>query len=349
MIKIPRKSKFDLTQEEKEYYSLEKGKVEGIEPIHGWKRGLATGKETKLNIRDNVYNAIGIDDYYVYSGQFSSYPQIKTYLKNRAIYSAILQVLEDEIREERDASMKKGDLKRGEEYDIDRPLVILEPNVEYSTLYHGTISINITEEQLGQKGADGIYPIREGITYWKTNAEEADTYRKRNKDGSKRDTINPESQRLERKVKPNDRIKMIQATNGGMCFEYQEEFMKLCGEGVRYLIRDPNTEDKGDFTGNDALEISRFGDFVRERDKKIQEALERYNLRLPYENEKLSDYLESIDLSTNKKQVIDLGKETLQEQKDTGAKSKAEKEMKRQIMELDISKWHGKSCRYRNF
>lgn len=230
MSNIERKSEFELTEEEMQLFRFKKidsdreeteeeRKTRKKDFLKSMEYGLSKGKISMEEARDGLYYEIGMLDYEAYVGTYTDLNSVQDYLKKRAKLSAVLQTLESDME--------------AEGISTHEPLSVSEPSVIYKTLYHGTRNPNITEQELGKPGEDGKYRIRDGVSYFKNNPKEADNYRKikiKNENGEEIKVIDDKSQRLERFVSDKDVIMMIQATNGGMCFRYQEDFIRMCEE-----------------------------------------------------------------------------------------------------------------------
>lgn len=287
MPNIPRKSEFFLTDKEREMLRNQNNEALKKNIERAKDKGMARTEEqaSALLLIDLFYD-IGMQDYGIYRKVNNDSPKqalgdwIKECLALRAFDSARLQVLIDDMK-------LKG-------YDIDR---ILNPKLgeifEYKThngsssdmLYHGTAE-NLEPSQIGMPDENGIYYIRDGISYWTTDYDVANRYSSR---------VNPDQRQggltggnvYSRGIEDGTLCTTIAETHGGAFAMWQDELIKLNQMGVRYVF----SSEQG---RSDVLDIVNFADFVQKRDDCLVKTMEEYGLRLPEKEESLSNYFANI-------------------------------------------------------
>ncbi len=301
------------------------------------------GKNEKVSLSQDIidgligslYEYIGHLDYRMYYNvdddisDEQKLENIKAYLVNRAYKSAMLEAFEDEANKNGFIIKKKFKLK-----DITSEEL---RNRYGDDIFHGTVA-EVKPEELGEVDENGKYKIRDGILYF-TQRERAEKFVNKMKNSHPDITQEPwiYARDISQSYKDNECVKLDNGilTTGWTGYLYQDEVKQLCKEGKKYV-----------FSGTpQILDIHNFAKFVEERDTAILGALEKYKLRLPSPKESLTEYITALGIteqqfediisaekkraneqrwSTGKvlpnnreKSTQQLGKETLEELKDT--------------------------------
>lgn len=279
---IPRVSRFNLTLEEKECLR-EKNDSELKKRLSIMQdNGIISEQDLANQLIVDLYYRIGMEDFWIYrdvnehfdiTAKESKYimGDVVQHLIDRSEYSARLQVLLEDM-------VSKG-------LDIVTPL---DPKVgktyiasEELKIYHGTAE-SLNTKDIGKPDKNGVYAIRDGISYWTPNKSVAERYTRPNREHKARGIVKGETH--EKTIYPGDMCCTIADTHGGAFAMWQDEILELCKSGVKYLFSAKPQRD-------DVFDIENFADFVQKRDECVYSALEKYNLRLPVENESLAQYI----------------------------------------------------------
>lgn len=282
----PRRLEFTLTDDERAMFRKqnEEGVKKYIEKAQARGRERTEEQASKL-LLINLYYDIGMQDYWIYrdvnnSPEANLVDWVKKCLATRTFDSARLQVLIDDMKEK--------------DYDVDK---ILNPqigeifeyqpqsNMEPDMLYHGTAE-ELEPDQIGAPNENGVYSIRDGISYWATDYDVANWYASR---------INPDQKQrglmggnvYSKGIKPKTLCTTIAETHGGAFAMWQDELLQLNKKGVKYIFSaEPGRKD--------VLDIENFADFVQKRDDLLMKTMEQYGLRLPEKSESFSKYFTDI-------------------------------------------------------
>ena len=279
---IPRKSEFNLTDEEK---TVLREINEKLKNVLSKIEGPEVSEEQIYNeIINKLYYDIGTDDYWIYNNVNSNQEDIETNTKrnlaNRAIHSARLQVLLEDMQ-------KKG-------FDIEKTLKFNAESKEMSesiNIYHGTFAPIATDE-IGKPDKKGVYSLKDGVSYWASDKNVAQGYihpKYLNPELIDRGIKEKDGKIHQKVINESDECKIIPETHGGACFIWQDEFIKMNNDGVKYLF----SRDK---KRADILDISNFADFVQKRDGCILDTMKKYGLRLPEKSENLVGYLDGLGM-----------------------------------------------------
>ena len=270
MSDIPRMSEFNLSEEEEEL----------LRNVYQSKflKGLLNGKTKKEECVINLFYEIGVEDYFIYedvnNGRDSD-DLTKRHLMNRAIDSAMLQLFLKDARSktpfEKNASLFKN-LMNG--LDVNHVLNYYEQPMETPEsmqIYHGTPNKDLKTEQLGKPNENGVYVNKDGVGYWTTDFDYASKYKEH---GDGNGIVHT------KEMGKDDACRVIPRTDGGACFIWQEELIKMSNDGVKYLFSSNPNE-------HDVLDISSFSDFVEKRDRCVEDTIQKYDLGLPDQTQSL--------------------------------------------------------------
>lgn len=363
---IDRRSIFSEATDEEAY---EKAKTELKERLIA---KYKTGKNSNWrdldvykNARDFCFYSIGIIDYNnAFDGQKDSPSDFSENLKERALLSRELAMIEDLLASEFDKQISdiKNELletpnhndKEKLEYYLDKytrekeelisaegslthscslPIRELEDNsvlpcldryieehdepmpttnarigdsnvIIPSIIYHGTskrqdepyLSVDEVGGPIQNLDADGHphqdFKTKDGMGYFTFRQDIANKYANGFSEPSNEKNLQFEPYVLQRDLSStdlNNKIVCIRENGGGVPFIYEDDLYSLSKEGnVQYLVCPISKI-------FDIIDISHYDEFVDERNKRLEDKLKKYNLRLPENNEDYDSYMSYID------------------------------------------------------
>lgn len=248
-------------------------------------------------LRDYLYYSIGIIDYRIAFLNLNK-NTIIDYLKSRAEYSAILQLIEKQEKsfdnKLRAFSLKDGDtvLPALVNHKLDktasRTLIGINLNGHSilipDKLYHGTQKD--FSRKIGKPDKSKFFPSRDGMIYYAFEKSTAERYAYRSSDNGRIIELDITGDMA-------DMFMMINDTSGGAPFIYEDDFYEMSkNKSIRFII--------GEVSRSDVMDITYFADFVDTRNARMQSNIDRYGLQLPSEDEDFSLYLKSIESKIEK-------------------------------------------------